>query len=156
MKKWIIIGTGILLIVLWQAIDIYSTVQADRQDGLNRYMQLIPESAVVQETFRYHGEKRFMVFNLEIEDSVYAYFYVSEDGDTYTLNHDELVLTSSEAMEKVRQEFSELTVIHRITPAISGQDFTWEIVAQDSGEDYQYLYYSMTDGEFQKRFTLSN
>lgn len=154
MKKWIIIGAGIVLILLWQAIDIYATVQTDKKRDQAYYEQFIPEQFTIEEVQRYHGEERYIVFTLRTKDEQRAYYFVSESGESHTIYFSDIRLDEEEAISKVKKDNPEITEIARVTPAYSGQDFAWEIIALDEHFQYQYIYYSMTKGTYQKKYTL--
>lgn len=155
MKKWIWISLGIIVLLLWLAIDIYTTVQADKKFHLTKYEQLVPDTYVIEDAQRFHGEERYTVFTVVTEQEKEAFFYVSEDAVTYEIDFEDIHLSSEDAIQKAKKEYPDITEIIRVTPAYSGRDFTWEIIAQDEQERYQYVYYSMTKGTFQKRFTLT-
>jgi uncharacterized protein YpmB len=158
MKKWLIIVVILFIIILWQMIQMFITVQSDKTKDLDLYTQVVTEETdfSIRDVQRFHGNQLYYVFTAYDAEGNTYYLFVNEDQEIFQINMDEITLTKESAKELAFQEYQELQNVMRIVPAYTGKEFTWEIVAQDHEKRLQYLYYSMIDGTFLKRYTLGN
>jgi uncharacterized protein YpmB len=158
MKKWLIIILVIGIIVLWQTIQLFITIQSDKSEGLDEVIQLIIEETgyIIKDVQRFHGKELYYVFTANDEEGNTYYLFVNEEQEIIQLNRNEVTLSQDEVKALSFQEYQALQKIVRVNPAYTGKQFTWEVVAEDQEKRLHYLYYSMIDGTFQKRYTLGN
>jgi uncharacterized protein YpmB len=158
MKKWLIIVSILLLFILWQTIQMLMTIQSDKSKGLDQFTQLVTEETgyIIRDVQRFHGNELYYVFTANDTEGNTYYLFVNEKQEIIQLNLDEVSLSQDEVKALSLQEYQGLQKILRVNPAYTGNHFTWEVVAQDQEKRLHYLYYSMIDGTFQKRYTLGN
>jgi uncharacterized protein YpmB len=157
MKKWIIILTVIILFVAWQTIQVYISAQSNKNIGLETYVDWVKQETEfnIEHVQRYHGEQLYYVFTVVDEEDHRSYLFVNEEKQTHQISFEDVHISQDEAKDLSFKDYPELTQVIRINPAYTGKQFTWEVVAQDKQERLQYVYYSMLDGAFQKRYTLA-
>lgn len=158
MKKWLIIITILVLIILWQTIQMFITIQNDKSKGLHQFTQLVTEETghIIRDVQRFHGNELYYVFTANDAEGNTYYLFVNEEQEIIELNVDEVTLSKNDVKTLALQEYQGLQEILRVNPAYTGKRFTWEVVAQDQEKRLHYLYYSMIEGTFQKRYTLGN
>jgi uncharacterized protein YpmB len=158
MKKWLIIVSILFVIILWQMIQMFINVQSDKTKDLDLYTQVVTEETdfAIRGVQRFHGNQLYYVFTANDAEGSTYYLFVNEEQEIFQINRDEITLTKESAKELAFQEYQELQKVLRVIPAYTGMEFSWEIVAQDQEKRLQYLYYSMIDGTFLKRYTLGN
>lgn len=157
MKKWIIILTIILLFVAWQTIQVFISVQTNKNIGLESNVEWVKQETdfTIEHVQRYHGDQLYFVFTVVDQEDQRHYLFVNEEKQTHQINFGDVQISKDEAKALSFKDYPELTQLLRINPAYTGNQFTWEVVAQDNQERLQYVYYSMLDGAFQKRYTLA-
>jgi uncharacterized protein YpmB len=158
MKKWLIIILLFVFIVLWQTIQIFINIQSDKSEGLDQAIQLVTEETeyIIKDAQRFHGNELYYVFTASDTEGDMYYLFVNEKQEIIEMNRDEVNLSQDEVRALALHEYPGLQEILRVTPAYTGKKFAWELVAEDGEKRLHYLYYSMIDGTFQKRYTLGN
>lgn len=157
MKKWIIIMTVIMIFVAWQIIQVFVSAQSNKNIGLKSNAEWVKQETnfSIEGVQRYHGEQLYYVYTVLDEEDNRYYLFVNEEKESYQINFEDIHASKDEVKKGSINDYPELTKVLRINPAYTGNQFTWEIVAQDNKDRLQYVYYSMLDGAFQKRYTLA-
>jgi uncharacterized protein YpmB len=158
MKKWFIIVSILLFFFVWQMIQMFMTIQSDKSKGLDQFTQLVTDETgyIIKDVQRFHGNELYYVFTANDAEGNTYFLFVNEEQEIIQLNVEDVTLSQDEVKALSLQEYQGLQKILRVNPAYTGKQFTWEVVAEDQEMRLHYLYYSMIDGTFQKRYTLGN
>ncbi len=158
MKKWIIGSIAVFCVLLWLFIDLYSAAQADKTKDMQKFIQFAEEETglAVEHVERFHGHALYYVFKARDEEDSAYFVFVNESFQLRQIAEEDIGLPREEAGSLALKDYPELTAVREITPAYTGGEFCWEVKAIDSEKNLHYLYYTMTAGEFHKRYTLGN
>ncbi len=145
-----------MLFVLWQAVQLYVTVQKDKNESLVSAEQWVQEhesDLTVIDTHRFHGSQSYNVLTVEKKDGEKEYVFLNEDVEVHRISFNDI--RDSEDVMALAEVERGLSEILRVSPAYR-HTFLWEIVAYNTDGQLQYIYYTMQDGEYQNSYTLSN
>lgn len=152
MKKWLLIVVITLLLCCISIASMYSSTMNNKMGDLDLYFRYIEQetNGTIHEVHRFHGTSMYVIFSVEEEDGYY-YYAVREDGEVNAISFDDIQMSKQQITDSVN-----LPEVLRVSPAFTGNAFTWEVVAIDEEDSLQYVYYYMKDGTFQQRYKLRN
>lgn len=157
MKKVVFILLIFLSLLLWQGINIYVNVQADKDNGINQIIPVIEHELglrVIDYT-RFHGDQLYIVFTcVDPQEQSHSYVFVYDD-QYQQIPFDQILISKEKAIDLAQEQFPELISIARVVPGIVNQQFVWEISGYDQEENLYYVYYTMESGSFLKRYTVN-
>lgn len=158
MKKWILLGVlALFALVIWAGVDLVLDIMKDREQGLaeaRKVAQQMTGWKIVAET-RFHGQAPYFIFTMQDQHGELYYLVVDEQNRGQYFPFKELAWDEEKVREQVKREYGEWH-IKAIRPAFVYPEMCWEVVLVDSEETWHYIYYSMKNGQFIKRFTLSD
>lgn len=156
MKKWIIGAVFLFIMTIWFLLSIYMDNQEDKIDGLNQAIRVVQQNTNVEieDVVRFHGNQRYFVFTVLAQNNERYYIFVNEKDRLKNIAHKHIKHDQQAIQKLALSQYPELKEIITIIPAYSEQEFTWEVKAIDQNNDLQYLYFTMLDGKFQKRYKL--
>jgi uncharacterized protein YpmB len=156
LKKWFISLVILLILVLGIGIALYISAQQDKHQEVTERVAFINNemNVTIENMERFHGEKLYYVFKVKDEDNSAYYLFIDEENNIQRMAIQDIELSKEEVPEAVRDRYPEVRDIKRITPAYTEYEFTWEILASDTNNQLQYLYFKMEDGSFLKRYKL--
>lgn len=157
MKKALIIVILLLSFGLWQIVDIFLSVQADKRMGLSEQIQIVRQETglTITDVRRFHGKQLYYVFTgHDPVENEYSYISLNENQDIAQILFADIEITKEMAVSLALQEFKELKEISRVIPAYVNNQFVWEIIGYDQEDSLQYIYYIMKEGSFLKRYKV--
>lgn len=158
MKKWILLAVlAICALLIWGAADLAVDIMDDREQGLaeaRKVARQMTDWKIVTES-RFHGQEPYFIFTMQDEKGELYYLVVDQEkrGQYFPLK--ELTWNEEKVREHIEGEYGHWT-IEAIRPAYIYPGMCWEVVLVDQEGTWHYIYYSMDNGKFIKRFTLAN
>lgn len=158
MKKWIITTAVILIFFAWQTLSIVFAVQDDKQGELDSYSEYVEHETghKIISHERYHADHLYYVFLTHDRNNEEHYVLVNDLKEIIQISMKDIKFNKDDAREKAANDYPELQNILRIHPGIQNIQLVWEIIALDQEERLQYIYYALKDGQFIKRYKLTN
>lgn len=151
MKKWILIGLAIIIIVIWQSVDVYQSAKAEKVNGNETARQKVMGTYSISKihhiTF-YHGQKDYHVIDATLQDGRHVFIWVPDkDKDGQFLM---LPVSDGYSKSEILNAFKSHVSYKRIVSTRLGvEDSTpaWEITYIDSDGSYVFSYYNFETGE---------
>lgn len=144
--------------VFWQLGSLYTSIQSDKEDGMLEQMNYVQEETglTITNVERFHGDALYFIFTAyEPEQDEYSYLLLNNDQQVERILFSEIDTNQELIISKAKEKFPELREIKRVIPAYVHQQFAWEVSAYDQEQNLQYIYYSMKDGQYLKRYIVN-
>jgi uncharacterized protein YpmB len=156
-KKGLFLLLLICFLFIWQSVSIYLEVVSDKNRGMQKGIERIQKETnlTIQTLERFHGDQLYTIYLGKDEEEQLYYVLIDNQSKLQKLALQEISLTKSDVTNLVHSRFTNITKVIRIIPGYTDDQFTWEVLVQDENDHLQYIYFTMRDGIFQKRYILS-
>ena len=149
MKKWLIVGLGVIAILIWQTVDIYRDAVSYKYAGAAKARQAAEsryEIKKINGVDYFHGERAYPVVDAVLDDGKRVYIWVPDGkGKMFSAP-----VSSGYDKREILNAFSQHVRFKRIVSAKLGavdDRPAWEIVYYDEKNRYVFSYYDFYTGK---------
>lgn len=156
MMKKIFLILFLAIIIFALIIQLFWATQNDKHKLVPHYEQFVIEETgfSIVRAERYHGDQLYYIFTAINEQGNHVYVAVDESYELNVIEWDLISYSKDQIINRALNDYAELEKIIRVNPAYERNQFSWEIVAQGETNSLEYVYYTMQDGTFQKRYSI--
>jgi uncharacterized protein YpmB len=158
MKKWLVLGFVLVILIIWLGIDTYQHAFEYRAVQAEKAIQVAqkeePDLEVLNASY-YNGNDSYTILYGVVGNQKEEQIICIPDNskkDIIKVNPSNGI-TADEAVNIVKQERNP-AVIKSVNFGIEQDVPIWEVVYLDEKGRYSYYYLTFKDGQFIKRYTL--
>ncbi|WP_026676980.1 DUF5590 domain-containing protein [Fictibacillus gelatini] len=156
MKKWLlIVFFMVVVLVIWQSISLYETIQAGKNGSRNKAVKIAKERynlVKVQSGEPYYGNKAYFVVEGKNKAHKSIIVWVDEKGNTYSETKSS-GLSKKEMLAYTRRNLNPKKIID-IRLGMDNDHPIWEVVYIDSNNRYTFYDGYFENGSRYKKYSI--
>lgn len=156
MKKWIVVGIVIILVMIWQTVDTYQVAIEPKQSGEEHAIIKAKEKVglnQISNVSTYYGNKVYSVVKGMDDLKRQLIVWVPSKGEKMIVKEASEGISEQRAIQILQKRQNPKKII-KVVLGMEKKTPIWEITYIDQHNRYSFYYLDFESGKFIKRYSL--